>query len=97
MTENLAIATLAAGLLLGVIVLCYLWRRVRQGKRYHTGVISICSGFASALPWVLMKLGAIEETGATVAIAFVYFFVFIIGPMRINSILNRRQYSELGR
>lgn len=96
MDHNLVIMLLILGLIVGVIILRYIRQHVISATTFPGGPFSFIWGIVGVLPAILITLGIIDKTTSTVLISIIYFFVFIIGAMLVDSKGERKDRKDKG-
>ena len=88
---------LVIGLALAIAFFIVMRRRIGPGTALPSGAFNIGCGLFAVAPAVLIKVGVIAQTTASVSLAFCYFLVFVIGAMLVDSRAIRLKHDQRGR
>jgi hypothetical protein len=85
MDPDFSLLLLFLGLVVGVWLLIYTGKKVRRCGKVLYAIFNIGFALLAVTPAILIKLGMVSQTATTVSLAIVYFLVFVIGAMRVDS------------
>ena len=96
MANSIVITLFLVGLLVYVGLLMLALRKVSHDERFPVGGIIFVGGIIAALPTILIKVGVVEQTSGAVLIAFLYFFVLMMGSVTLSTKANKRDQRKPG-
>jgi len=86
----------SAGLILGLFLLVLVRRHIVSWSRWSAAAALIGCAFYGGLPFILLRLGAIQGGALRIIFAGMYLFAFtIVGSLVLNSRNERRARNEL--